>query len=134
MSGKTEIGNLLGRGMSFPPKLGPDGRLRWSEGVENIQESIRVILMTELQERLMLPTFGAGLQIYLFEPNNVTTHRLIEERVRRALEHSEPRIDVKEVSVDPDPGNAEAAILKIDFDLIATGSKGQTSLSVQLSG
>ncbi len=132
MSDKT--GNLLGRGISFPPRLGADGRFHCSEGVENIQESIRVLLMTELQERLMIPTFGAGLRIYLYEPNTVTTHRLIEEQVRRTLEHWEPRIKINTVSVDPDPGDPEAAILKINFDLVATGERAQSTLAVQLSG
>ena len=29
----------------------------------------------------MLPSFGAGLRSFLFEPNIPATHRLIEERI-----------------------------------------------------
>ena len=50
----------LGKSLSFPLRVGADGRIRWSEGEENIRESIAVILQTELNERISLPDFGAG--------------------------------------------------------------------------
>ena len=58
--------------MSFPPRVGPDGRVAWSEGEVNVREAIRIILMTEPRERLRLPEFGGGLSRFLFEPNTVT--------------------------------------------------------------
>ena len=85
---------LFGQGISFPPRIGPDGRIAWSTGPQNIREAIRVILMTEAQERLLLPEFGGGLQSFLFQPNVVSTHRLIQERVTQAMARWEPRIQV----------------------------------------
>ena len=67
----------LGQGLSFPPRVGADGRLAWSVGEDNVRESIRVILMTEVGERLMREEFGCGLRQYLFEPNNVATRQRI---------------------------------------------------------
>jgi len=49
---RVDIGRLFGRGISFPPRVGPDGRVAWSEGEVNVRESIRIILMTEQNERL----------------------------------------------------------------------------------
>src|SRR5207244_5141326 len=66
-------GQLYGRGMAFPPRVGPDGRVAWSEGEVNIREAIQIILKTEERERLNLPAFGGGLRKFLFEPNTVTT-------------------------------------------------------------
>src|SRR3712207_1881163 len=93
----TERGRMFGRGMAFPPRVGSDGRVAWSEGEANVRESIQVILLTERRERLMLPEFGGGLSGYLFEPNTVTTRRLIKDRIQRALEEWEPRIAVESV-------------------------------------
>ena len=39
----VDSGNLLGRGIAFPPRVGSDGRLAWSEGEANIRDAIRVI-------------------------------------------------------------------------------------------
>ena len=55
-----DAGRLFGRGISFPPRVGPDGRVAWSEGEVNVREAIRIILMTEPRERLRLPEFGGG--------------------------------------------------------------------------
>jgi phage baseplate assembly protein W len=103
-------GQLFGRGISFPPRIGPEGRIAWSVGAQNIREAIRVILLTETEERLMRPEFGGGLQSFLFEPNTTATHRLIQERITQALGRWEPRIAIESVTVDAHPQDAEAAL------------------------
>ncbi len=130
----TESGRMFGRGMAFPPRVGPDGRVAWSEGETNVRESIQVILLTERRERLMLPEFGGGLSGYLFEPNTVATRRLIKDRILRALEQWEPRISVESVEVEPDPQDPEAAVATITYQLVATQTRERVSLGVTLAG
>src|SRR5881394_3920291 len=101
-----DVGGILGRGISFPPRVGADGRIAWSEGEDNIRDAIRIILGTERNERLRLPEFGAGLERYLFEPNTVATRHQLQERILRALAAWEPRIAVESVDVDEDPDDA----------------------------
>ena len=127
-------GQLFGRGIAFPPRLGADGRWAWSEGEENVRDSIRIILETEQRERLMLPRFGGGLRSFLFEPNTVATRHQIGERITQALARWEPRVNVGDVSVEPDPRDPMAAIATIPYKLVATGAVGQISLGVKLSG
>ncbi|WP_437576636.1 GPW/gp25 family protein [Sorangium sp. So ce887] len=128
-----DAGKILGRGMSFPPRVGPDGRIAWSEGEANVRESIRVILLTDQLERIMLPEFGGGLTGYLFEPNTVTTRHQIKERIQKALERWEPRVEVQSVTVDPDPADANAAIATIVYKLVATQARERVSLGVTLA-
>jgi Bacteriophage baseplate protein W len=130
----TDAGNLFGRGMSFPPHVGPDGRVAWSEGEANVREAIRIILMTEQNERLRLPEFGASLTRFLFEPNSVTTWHLIQDRITKALEDWEPRIRVESVTVELDPADSQAAIASITYKLVATQARERVSLSVALAG
>ena len=130
----TERGRLFGRGMAFPPRVGGDGRVAWSEGEMNVRESIQVILLTERRERLMLPEFGGGLSGYLFEPNTVATRRLIKDRIQRALEEWEPRISVESVDVEPDPQDPEAAVATITYQLVATQTRERVRLGVTLAG
>ena len=130
----TERGRMFGRGMAFPPRVGPDGRVAWSEGETNVRESIQVILLTERRERLLLPEFGGGLSNYLFEPNTVTTRRLIKDRILSALEQWEPRISVESVDVEPDPQDPEAAVATITYQLVATQTRERVSLGVTLAG
>jgi len=119
--------------MSFPPRVGQDGRIAWSEGETNIRESIRVILLTEEKERIRLPNFGGGLQRFLFEPNTVVTQSQIQDRITKALQLWEPRILVNQVDVQPDPSDSQAAIATIAYKLVATQVQQTVTLSVQLA-
>jgi phage baseplate assembly protein W len=125
-------GQLYGRGMSFPPRVGDDGRIAWSEGETNIREAIQIILRTQQRERLNLPQFGAGLQRYLFEPNTVATRFQIQDRITKALQLWEPRISLTDVSVEQDPADPQAAIASIEYKLVATQVKERLNVSVQL--
>ena len=129
-----DAGKIFGRGISFPPRVGPDGRVAWSVGEQNIREAIRVILLTELRERLRLPEFGGSLSQFLFEPNTVTTRHLIQERITQALTQWEPRIRVETVQVEPDPSDPQAAIATITYRLVATQQRERVGLSVSLAG
>ncbi len=128
---------IFGQGFAFPPRLGPDGRVALSVGPENIREAIRIILLTEPGERILLPDFGAGLARFLFQPNTVATHRLIEERIVRALSLWEPRIRLESVTVEADATDAttvQSAAVTIRYALVATGSSDRIDLSVRLAG
>lgn len=125
-------GKLYGRSMAFPPRVGEDGRIAWSEGETNIRESIQIILKTQETERLNLPSFGAGLQRYLFEPNTVSTRFQIQDHITKALQQWEPRISLNNVEVQQDPNNPQAAIATIAYKLIATQVQQSINLSVNL--
>jgi phage baseplate assembly protein W len=128
-----DAGLILGRGISFPPRVGSDGRVAWSEGDDNIREAIRVILETNRNERLRLPEFGAGLRRYLFEPNTVVTRHQIEDRILKALAAWEPRIAVDSVDVAEDPDDSESAIATIAYKLVATQVRQRITVAVALS-
>jgi hypothetical protein len=129
-----DAGKLFGRSVAFPPRIGADGRMAWSEGPQNIRESIQIILQTELGERLMLRSFGAGLGQFLFEPNTTANRTLIQERVENALRLWEPRIRLRKVQVDADPQNAQQVVITLDYGLVTTGAGERLALTVNLGG
>jgi len=124
----------LGRGISFPPRVGADGRVAWSAGEDNIAEAIEVIVKTELGERLRLPDFGAGLGTFLFEPNTTATRRQIQDRIVQSLSTWEPRILVDQVQVEEDPGDPLAVVASIRYRLVATADFQRVDLTVRLAG
>ena len=125
---------LLGGGISFPPRIGPDGRFALSSGAANVRESIRVILSTERRERVMLPRYGGGLAPYLFQPNIPSTHTLIEDRIRQALRRWEPRIELESVRVAASTEDPREAIATVRYRLVATGDAGRLDLTLRLTG
>ena len=126
--------SLLGQGVSFPPRLGADGRLAWSAGSQNVRESIRVVLGSDSGERVMLPAFGAGLRSFLYEPNIPATHRLIEDRVAKALQRWEPRIRVDRIEVAADPADGRQANVTITYTLVATGEQARIGVAARVEG
>lgn len=130
----TQAAALFGRGIAFPPRVTSDGRVAWSEGEANVRESIRIILLTDEQERVRLPEFGGGLSRFLFEPNTAATRQAILNRIQRALGEWEPRLRVESVTVDPDPQDRDAALVTITYRLVATNATERVSLSVSLAG
>ena len=125
---------LYGQGVAFPLRVGSDGRLAWSVGEDNIRESLRLVLMTEPGERLRLPDFGAGLGQFLFEPNDLATHALIQRRIEEALKRWEPRIRLDRVDVVADRCDPQAAMATITYRLVATQTLERISLAVPVNG
>jgi len=128
-----DAGAILGRGISFPPRVGADGRIVWSAGDDNIRDAIRIILGTERNERLRLPEFGAGLRRFLFEPNTVATQHRLQDRILKALAAWEPRIAVESVDVETDPDDAESVIATIEYKLVATQVRDRITVTVALA-
>lgn len=125
-------GLVYGKGMAFPPRVGADGRIAWSDGETNVREAMRVILMTSPGERLRLPEFGAGLGRFLFEPNILPTHTQMRQVIADALKRWEPRIQVEDVDVQADSIDPQAAIATITFRLVATQALERVALAVSV--
>ena len=129
----TNPSNIFGRSLSFPLRVGTDGRLVWSQGEDNIRESIVIILKTEPGERIALAKFGAGLNRFLYEPNTPATHKRIEEAITNSLARFEPRIQVESVEVIADTSLPSTALATIIYRLVATGGQERMSVSISLS-
>jgi len=125
--------SVFGKGLSFPPRVGADGRMVWSEGEAGIREAITVVLKTEPGERVGVTDFGAGLGRYLFEPNNPGTHARMQDSIKRALARWERRIEVEAVDVAPDPDDAEVAIASITYRLVATSARERITLNIPMA-
>lgn len=94
---------FLGRGWGFPLQLDDQGEISMAAYEADVRQAIRIILGTNQGERVMRPTFGAGLQALTFEPITTTTKALVQHRVEQALITWEPRIDQITVIVNADP-------------------------------
>ncbi|HKJ69035.1 MAG TPA: GPW/gp25 family protein [bacterium] len=115
--------DFLGKGWKFPVQVDDMGRIALSEYEEDIQEAIRIILLTSLGERVMRPEFGAGLHDYVFETMSATNIGNIQTAVQDGLIEWEPRIEVLAVNVEPDPGEIGKLLIDIDYRVRATNTQ-----------
>jgi uncharacterized protein len=121
---------LYGKNMAFAPRVDATGKMAWTEGEMSVRESIAIILRTRPGERIMRPDFGCGLDRYLFEPNTVSTLRLIQEDVKNALARWEPRIRLDDVRVETDPDDPRAVNITIYYTLVATQQREAVGLTL----
>ncbi len=87
----------MGRGFGWPLGVDHTGSIRLTDGVADLDSSIRIVLMTAPGERLMRPQFGCRIWDLLFEPVTGNLLGLVNEGVRDALAQWEPRIAVEDV-------------------------------------
>ena len=127
-------GQIFGRGVAFPPHLDATGQWATSSGAQNVRESIQVLLLTRLGERLMFPTYGSTLATYLFAPNTPATRKAVENAITQSLQLWEPRITVDSISVDPDSNDGQSATATIQYRLVANQLPSQITLTLSLQG
>ena len=112
--------NIIGQGWSFPIKVNAKGGLDWSTGPDRIQAAIWIILSTSPGERLMLPTFGAGIKDYVFESNSQVVCGRLQSEVQKALTQWEPRIQVVTVQATPSTEQDSLVLISITYQISNT--------------
>ena len=90
---------LIGRGLGFPFQLDQQRSFLLTDGVEEIEQAIQIILGTSPGERVMRPTFGSRLHELVFAPLNGETVALATRYVEEALRMWEPRINLLNIAV-----------------------------------
>lgn len=113
---------FLGSGWKFPPRLDSRGRIELVHQEQDVEEAIRIVLMTRVGERPMRPEFGSRLHTLVFDPNDASTAGLARRYVMEALGRWEPRIEVTDVTADPDPENDSSLLVGIKYRILATNS------------
>lgn len=111
---------MIGQGWSFPPQIDEHGTLELVSEDEEIEQAIRIILMTAPGQRVMRPEFGCRIHELIFAPNNASTAGLASRYVREALGRWEPRIDVQAVDVDPDETDPSRMLIRIQYRVSGT--------------
>ncbi|MDH4145759.1 MAG: GPW/gp25 family protein [Acidimicrobiia bacterium] len=114
---------FVGRGLAFPMGVDQTGRLAMTTGAEDIDRSMRMVLATAKGERVMRPEFGCAIWDLLFEPVNDNTLGLMAQAVRDALSQWEPRAEVEEVEVGPDPADAARVLIDVVYRVRVTNDR-----------
>jgi phage baseplate assembly protein W len=106
---------FIGAGWAFPLRTDATGSIALVDRDREIRESIRLILGTAPGERPMRPEFGCAIHEYVFAPADATTAGQLAWEVRRALDRWEPRVDVLDVEVAPDPDGQATLYIDITY-------------------
>ena len=115
--------SFIGRGFAWPMGVDHTGSIRLTGGAEDLDASLRVILVTAPGERLMRPQFGCRIWDLLFEPVTPELMGMIAFHVRNAVAQWEPRVEVDTVDAQQDPKDASLVRIAIGYRVKATNDR-----------
>lgn len=124
-----QLTQVYGRGWAFPPVFTLNG-VEMTDGVEDVRQSMWILLSTLPGERIMRENFGCDLNQFLF--SGITSSLLsdIEAQIRLSVLRYEPRAQL--INILFDTGNMSAGQLKIEVNYCLRGSDIQQQLTGQL--
>ena len=122
----TTENKFLGSGWQYPPqfsKSDTSAKVAMVSGPENISQSLKALLTTNLGERLMRPEYGCGISQLLFEPIDQRTVTKIRNSIADAILVYEPRINLLNVNVFQDQNNTGLLSISIEYIIKTTNSR-----------
>lgn len=116
--------DIIGTGWSFPPTFARQGEyLEMVSGLEDIRQSLEILLSTRLKERLYHGDFGCDLHAFLFEEIDQHLISDLKRTVSDAILYHEPRIQVEEVRIDQSRSTEGLLLINILFFARSTNSR-----------
>ena len=113
---------FLGTGWQFPILPDARGGLAYVSGDTNVTQSLQILLLTQLGERVMRSDFGTELPRLVFAPGSTQYLRLLETAVQDAVTNWEPRVDVNQVVAEADSADPFKVVVSISYTVRQTNT------------
>jgi phage baseplate assembly protein W len=120
----TMASEFTGVGWRFPILPDPTGSLGYMAGDANVEQSLRLLLLTELGQRVMRPDFGCKAGRLVFAPGSVQMLGQLETAVREAIRDWEPRIELQSVRAETQPRDPTRVDVVVAYTVRATNTRG----------
>jgi len=96
-----------------------------SEFEEDIDESLRILVMTYPGERTMQPEYGCRIRDFCFEAFSLRTKTLMQDEIREAILLNEPRVDTERVDVNL---TDEQGVLRVNVVYVIRSTNSRRNL------
>jgi phage baseplate assembly protein W len=96
------------------------GRIALARQELDIDQAIKMIVLTPKGQRVMRPEFGCHVHELIFAPNDGATAGLAARYVEEALGMWEPRIRVTSVTAAPDNSDPSRLLIDVRYEIKAT--------------
>ena len=114
---------FIGTGWRFPIAPGPSGSLEWSCADDNVEHSLRVLLLTRVGERVMRAGFGSRLGELVFRPGSDQNLRAIEREIEAVIRREEPRVEVMAVLAEADGDDPAHVTVSLSYRVRRTNTR-----------
>jgi phage baseplate assembly protein W len=114
---------IVGTGWRFPILPDASGSLSYVDGDENVEQSLKILLLTHLGQRVMRPDFGTRSRSLVFAPGSLQYLGLLESTIREAVRDWEPRIDLEQVQAEVDAEDETHVTVHIGYRVRQTNTR-----------
>jgi phage baseplate assembly protein W len=114
---------ILGKGWRFPILPDETGSLAYVGNDVNVEQSLRILLLTDLRERVMRADFGCQAPSLVFAPGSLQFLGLLETTVREAIRDWEPRVETESVVAEVDPEDETRVTVQIRYVVRQTNTR-----------
>lgn len=124
MSASTDNHTFLGNGWGFPPRFSRNGaEVEMVARETDIEQSLKILLSTSLNERSMSLDFGSDMGRFMFEEIDQGLVNSLYSLVKDAIYYHEPRITLDHVDVNTDEKEAGLLLVSVKYTIKATNSR-----------
>ena len=113
---------IIGSGLAFPLQVDRRGGIALARDETDIEQAIELILGTAPGERPMRPEFGCGVHEFVFDSIDASTVAKMEDAIRDALDHWEPRVVVDTVEFNLDAVGEGLLMIDIGYQIRVTNT------------
>jgi uncharacterized protein len=114
---------FIGVGWRFPILPDETGGLGYVGGDANVEQSLHILLLTALGERVMRADFGTRASRLVFAPGSVQYLSLLETTVRDAIIEWEPRVELENVQAEALPEDETQVTVSISYRVRRTNTR-----------
>ncbi len=115
--------DFVGTGWAFPPQLNASGGIAMVTREREIEEAMRIVLLTYPGERPMRPEFGSRVRDFVFRSVDDEMTTSLAYEVKKSLQQWEPRVDIVKVIATPDPDHPELVFIDIQYAIKGTNDR-----------
>ncbi len=120
----TAASSFLGTGWSFPPSFTGGGtEVETVSGVEDIHQSLQILLSTQRGERILQDEFGCDLNNMLFEEMDQGMVNSLTSLISDAILYYEPRISLDHLDISESKTESGLLLISIEYTVRSTNSR-----------
>jgi phage baseplate assembly protein W len=115
--------DFVGSGWAFPLRCTASGGIALVSRERELEEAMRIILLTYPGERPMRPEFGSRVRDFVFRSVDESMAAELSHEVQNSLLRWEPRVDIVGVTTTPDPDAANIVYIDIQYAVKGTNDR-----------
>jgi uncharacterized protein len=118
--------SFLGTGWAFPITFDYEqSTVNMASEVQDIEQSLTILLRTRPGERVMRPDYGCALDDLLFEPVDAGIITYIKDLISSAILYYEPRVNLQNINILTEPAMIWEGKVLIELDIVVRSTNGR---------